>query len=277
MKWALLGFATATVTWMAAAPAHRSHGAHEAPGAPGAHRPAAGTQDTWRWSGRVAAGKTIEVRGVNGSIDAEPAPGDEVVVTAEKHGRRSDPDEVRIEVVEHSEGVTICAVYPGRRNRCEPGGGEMSTRNNDVEVNFTVRVPRGVAFDGSTVNGDVDAANLTGAVDVSTVNGGARIETSAGDARARTVNGSVTAIVRSAGQRSLVFETVNGTVTLSLPAGLNADLEAETVNGSVNSDFPIQVQGRMNPRRLFGRIGQGGQALRVRTVNGSIRLRQLTN
>jgi hypothetical protein len=66
-------------------------------------------------------------------------------VTATKRGRRSDPGSVRIEVVEHGEGVTICAVYPdvdGRRNECRAGdGGHMSTRDNDVNVHFTVRVP----------------------------------------------------------------------------------------------------------------------------------------
>jgi DUF4097 and DUF4098 domain-containing protein YvlB len=178
-------------------------------------------------------------------------------------------------VVEHADGVTICAVYPGRSNRCEQGGGRMNTRNNDVQVDFTVRVPRGVAFEGFTVNGDVEANGLTAAATVATVNGDARLETSAGDARATTVNGSVTATVRAMGERSLHFETVNGAVNLTLPGTLSAELDAETVNGSITSDFPIQVQGRMTPRHLAGRIGQGGRTLKVNTVNGSIRLRRL--
>ena len=53
--------------------------------------------------------------------------------------------EVKIEVVPSEDGVTICAVYPsdGRReNACEPGEHDhTSTRNNDVRVDFTVRVP----------------------------------------------------------------------------------------------------------------------------------------
>jgi hypothetical protein len=44
------------------------------------------------------------------------------------------------------------------------------------------------------------------------------------------------------------------------------------VNGSVESDFPITVRGRMNPRSLRGRIGEGGRDLDLTTVNGSIRL-----
>ncbi len=123
----------------------------------------AAAQNEFHWKRKLAAGKAIEIKGVNGDVRAVAGSG-EVDVTALKHGRRSDPDEVKIAVVEHEDGVTICAVYPsdGRReNTCEPGeGGHMSTRDNDVQVDFTVRVPAGVRFVGKTVNGAVEAANL---------------------------------------------------------------------------------------------------------------------
>lgn len=269
MKYGILGLVVAAGWYAIATPA-------------AVPTPASGPveQDRWNWRGRVAEGKTLEIRGISGSIVAEPATGNEVEVVADKRGRRDDPDDVRIEVLEHEGGVTICAVYPNSRrsrrpNTCEAGGGHSNTDNNDVEVEFTVRVPRGVRLDGNNVNGDVEATNLAGPVELSTVNGGVRLETSSGDARATTVNGSVTAVVRALGERSLRFSTVNGGINLSLPAGLNADLEARTVNGSIQSDFPISVTGRINPRRLAGRIGQGGRVLELETVNGSIRLRSL--
>lgn len=269
MKYAMLGLAVAAGWYTFAQPAR-----------PQADNGVVQQGERWSWRGRLAEGRTLEIHGVSGSIAAEPATGNEIEVTADKHGRRDDPDDVRIEVVEHEGGVTICAVYPtGRRSRrpntCEAGGGHSNTENNDVEVDFVVKVPRGVAFEGNTVNGDVEATNLTGAVELNTVNGGVRLETSAGDARANTVNGSINAIIRTVGQRALRFSTVNGGITLSLPAGLNADVEARTVNGSIQSDFPISVTGRINPRRLAGRIGQGGRELDLETVNGSIRLRSL--
>jgi DUF4097 and DUF4098 domain-containing protein YvlB len=66
---------------------------------------------------------------------------------------------------------------------------------------------------------------------------------------------------------------VNGSVTVSLPKQLDADLEAETVNGAIETDYPITVSGRLTPRHLSGRIGQGGRSLRLKTVNGSIHIR----
>ena len=111
--------------------------------------------DAFEWRGTVLQGSAIEIKGVNGEVTAEPSSGPEVEVTAVKTGRRSDPSGVRIEVVTHGDGVTVCAVYPdvdGRPNECRPGdGGRMSTRDNDVNVAFTVKVPAGVRFVGRTV------------------------------------------------------------------------------------------------------------------------------
>lgn len=231
--------------------------------------------DRFQWAGRLAAGKTLEVRGINGTITATAGTGDRAEVTAVKSGDDDDPRDVRIEVVEHDGGVTICAVYPGRNNRCQPGGGQMNVRDNDVEVDFTVRVPAGVRFAGHNVNGGVEARDLAGPVSLHTVNGGVRLSTATGDAEANTVNGSINAEVRALGERPLSFHTVNGSIAVAVPRGFNGEFDAQTVNGGIESDFAITVQGRMDPRHLTGRIGEGGRRLELKTVNGSIRLRQL--
>lgn len=238
---------------------------------------AAAAQGEFHWKGRLAAGKSIEIKGVNGDVDAVAGSG-EVDVTAVKRAKRSDPDDVKIEVVEHADGVTICAVYPsdGRReNTCEPGeGGHMNTRDNDVAVYFTVRVPAGVKFIGKTVNGEVEAGNLASDVDASTVNGSIRISTS-GFAEATTVNGSIVASMGRADWRDgIEFTTVNGGITLDLPGNLSTEVHASTVNGDILSDFPLTVTGRLGPRRVNGTIGNGGRQLALTTVNGSIKLRK---
>src|SRR3989475_11712608 len=91
----------------------------------------AAAQREFHWKGTVAPGKAIEIKGVNGDVRASAGSGD-VEVSAVKHARRSDPDEVKIEVVQHEDGVTICALCPsdGRRaNTCEAGdGGQRNAR-----------------------------------------------------------------------------------------------------------------------------------------------------
>lgn len=236
----------------------------------------AAVQD-FRWSGPIAAGNAIEVRGINGDIRGIPATGVEVEVTAVKReGRRGDPADVTIEVVEHDEGVTICAVYPGRRggNECVPGGGKMNVKDNDTKVEFTVQVPAGVRFRGHSVNGDVEAEGLEGDVSAHTVNGSVQVSTS-GFVDASTVNGSIRAeLGRADWSGGLDFTTVNGSITVMLPAEVDAEVRASTVNGSIETDFPLTVSGRFSARKMQGVIGSGGRDLHFETVNGSIRLKR---
>src|SRR5687767_4255220 len=81
----------------------------------------------FQWRGAVAQGRAIEIKGINGDIRAEPSGGNEVEVVAVKRAERDNPDSVRIEVVPHAGGVTVCAVYPSRDgqrpNECVPGEG----------------------------------------------------------------------------------------------------------------------------------------------------------
>jgi hypothetical protein len=230
------------------------------------------------WRGAIAAGNVIEIKGVNGDITALAGSGNEVEVSAVMKGNRSNPAEVRLDIVPHGDGITICAMYPSpdsRPNECQPGnGGRMNTRDNDVTVDFTVRVPAGVRFTGRTVNGAVSADGLTAAVKISTVNGDANFATSSfGDAS--SVNGSIHARLGStAWTEALTFKSVNGSVNVDLPADASTDIKVTTVNGRISTAFPITVVGQVQRHRLNGTIGAGGRMLEVETVNGSVTLRK---
>ena len=241
----------------------------------------AAAQD-FNWHGRIAVGKRLEVKGVNGDVRAVLSSGAEAVVNARKHARRSDPDEVEIRVVESDDGITICAVYPTpprarQENDCGPGKSwHSSTDNNDVVVDFDVQVPAGVEFQGQTVNGEMSAEGLKADVNASTVNGSVRVTTT-GLAQAATVNGSVYAEMgRANWDGELEFSTVNGGITLILPGKLDTEIRATTVNGDIETDWPMMISGRFGPRHLRGTIGAGGRSLELSTVNGEIRLKKGT-
>jgi DUF4097 and DUF4098 domain-containing protein YvlB len=238
----------------------------------------AAAQD-FQWHAAIPRGQAIEIKGVNGDVRAEPSGSNEVEVVAVKRAHRDSPDSVRIEVVPHAGGVTICAVYPSRdgqrANECLPGsGGRMNVQNNDVSVRFTVRVPAGVALIGKTVNGEIEALRLNGDVTLSTVNGSVDFSTTAGG-RASTVNGSIHgAMGRADWSNTLEMATVNGSITLTLPPDLNTDVKATTVNGDISSDFPLTISGRISRRKVEGTIGGGGRLLSLDSVNGSITLKR---
>ena len=231
--------------------------------------------DTFRWSGEIDRGDEVRILGVSGDIRAVASDGDEVVVRAEKRARNGDVSDVRIEVVEHADGVTLCAVYPGTRegrHACDREGSRRSERGrSQVSVDFEVQVPSGVRFAGRTVNGDVDAIDLDGDVEVNTVNGDVNVE-ALGITNAQTVNGSIDARVDGRLLGSVEFSTVNGSIELDLPDDIDADVDASWVNGSFASELPVQVQGRVS-RRAQGVLGAGGPQIRLKTVNGSIQVR----
>ncbi len=228
------------------------------------------------WRGQVASGDRIEIKGVVGSIGATAASGNEVVVSWTKRGVENDPAEVQIEVVEHTDGVTICAVYPdvpgNAANECLPGQqGNMSVQNNDVEVTFTVRVPAGVEFVGRTVTGDVEALDLASNALGFTVTGNIDITTT-GLAEATTVTGSITASIGLAEwDRDLEFTTVTGSVTVEVPANTNAEVRLSSVSGSITSDFPLS---EVSTGNVQGTIGSGGRMLTLSSVTGNVALRR---
>lgn len=224
----------------------------------------------FHWNRVLDAGQTIEIKGINGSVTAEKAAGDQVEVVALKIGKRNDPREVRIEAVEHSWGVTLCAVYPGASrsaNSCESSGRRI---RSDVQVRFSVRVPRGVRLVASTVNGSVKATDLESDLVAQTVNGSITLSTS-GRAEAQTVNGSIKAEIGSTDLTdNLVFSTVNGSIVVYVPDGLNADIGASTVGGRLSSDFPLSIE----RKRMHGMLGSGGHQLKLSAVNGTVQLRR---
>ena len=244
---------------------------------------AQGERDTsFHWEGSIPAGKWLVVRDLNGSVRVEASSSGKVEVDAVKQWRRGNPEDVKI-TVEHygsdKASVVVCAIW-NENTRCDEDGysshndGSWRNRNNDVSVQFTVKLPPGVKIETSTVNGSLRIAGATSEVEASTVNGGVDAVSSGGPVRATTVNGDVDVQMSALGAGDLEYSTVNGSVHIALPAQLDAELDMSTVNGSLRSDFPLSVTGRISPRRIHATIGNGGRRIRVTTVNGSVELRK---
>jgi DUF4097 and DUF4098 domain-containing protein YvlB len=238
--------------------------------------------DTFSWSGKIAAGRWIRIRNLNGPVNVSQATGDNVEVTATKHWRRGDPSVVRFDVQKFgpgNESVVICALW-GDRASCDESHyesrGDRSTRNNDVNVEFHVLVPKGVKVGVNTINGAVTVEGATAEVDAASVNGDVEVATSGGPVNATTVNGGVRARVgRVDNDADMDFTTVNGTVIAEFTGEFGGDVEMSTVNGALRTDYEITVTGRLDPKHLRAHIGKpGGPRIRLTTVNGSVELRR---
>ena len=237
----------------------------------------------FKWNGRMGSAETLIVRGISGDVRATLASGDIAEVVATKRGRSSDFDDVSIEVFEERGATLVCVIYNSRRRNSACG----SHRNDDqrrgrdrnirVSVDFEVRVPAGVTFEGRTVSGDVEALGLRSDVEARTVSGDVDVSTT-GVARGGTVSGSVDIEMGSLDWRRLEFSTVSGDITVRLPAGLDAEIDFESLTGDFDSDFPVDVE-RQRKRfvgsELSGTIGDGGRRLSFHTVSGDVELRRV--
>ena len=235
------------------------------------------TDDSFKWSGGIAAGKTLKIKNINGSVKVTGGPAGTATVSAVRSSRKSDPKSVEIRIDQDDDGATICAVWPSQQDQegCNPRSHKGDNWDkNDVSVEFVVVVPEGVRFEGQTVNGSVNARGLTADAEVTSVTGGVTLATR-GAGSAETVNGDVLLqIGASSWKGELEAKTVNGTVTVEMPTPANLDVHANTVNGDISSDFPLTLQGKMSPRSLRGTIGNGGPRLDLSTVNGAIELKK---
>ncbi len=191
------------------------------------------------------------------------------------------------------------------------GRGRRGWQNSRTHARLIVRVPAGVSLRASTGNGDMSVSGAVSEVNASSGNGQVRITGTAGKVTAHTGNGRVTVegargsveantgngdvrVSTSSGpvsvssgngdidvsmdrlERSsaMSFTTGNGRISLLVPEGFGAEVNGSTGSGKIFTDFPIQLVGSINPRRIRGTLGSGGEPLEVRTGNGDVEIRR---
>lgn len=242
---------------------------------------AVGGERTFHWQGKLAADQTVTVKDVTGNIDAEAASGDQLEITATKSGY--DADQAKVVLLQTSEGVTVCALFPDGdgdyQSDCRPGDhwNTHSHGRHEARVDFKIRIPKNLRFFAANVNGDVRAEGLGRHAEVVSVNGDVKVST-AGVAEARTVNGNVEASMGDPDWTGkLEFASVNGSIVLELPDDTNADFHFAALNGDMDSDFPMTMKSEHRNHfgpgvSISGQIGKGGHELEVKTVNGSLEL-----
>jgi len=226
----------------------------------------------FHWKGTLSPENIVFVKNVNGNIEADLAAGNEVEVTAEKSGEHAD--EAKIGMVQLSDGVMFCVVYPGWfDDRCEESHSHHD-HGNGPKVHFTIHVPENLRFTGENVNGEVSAQNLGRFVKADSVNGKVRVSTKSW-AELSSVNGSLEAKMgRADWPGALKLETVNGSISVELPSDASTDVKFESVNGRLRTEFPMNVQGSVDAHSFKGQIGSGGRELKIETVNGSAEIRR---
>lgn len=225
---------------------------------------AAGELDEWfAQSYPLPAGGTLSLTNVNGSVLVQGWDEERVEIRAlmTARGSTEDLERVRIEVQAGGAALRVVTRYP-------------EDRSSGVLVSYHLRVPRRLRLVSVlTVNGNIQVRDVTGTGTLRTVNGDIEVLEGAGSFSARTMNGDVRIELGEVyGAAAAAIETVNGSVVLVLASDADADLHVDSRNGDFRSELPLRLLSAADAAMIHGRLGRGGTSLRLRTVNGGIRV-----
>jgi hypothetical protein len=245
--------------------------------------PSAGAQERsardFRWAKELPAGQWVRIHNISGDVTVTATDGNRVEVVGIRRGRAAyDEADVRVDVHEGRDGVTICALW-GEESWCDDRGSHIEShgdgRRHRGNIDFEVRLPRRLKLSANSVSGDVQVSGTGDEVRARSVSGDVKLERVRAPAvTAASVSGDVDVQIEAlTGAGALKFTSVSGNVALQLPRSLDADVTLKTVSGELDSDFQLTLQGSIGRRTLNGRIGRGGRDLMLTTVSGDVRLR----
>jgi hypothetical protein len=244
----------------------------------------------------------------DGAIEIRSGDGKTVVVEIEKRGQTQDAiDQLKIETKQDGDRIEIEVKKPSHEvvffgvGRLSPTAKLIVTMPRDGNVvaksgDGSIRIEhvRG-RLELKTGDGSIRAIDIGGQLTLATGDGSVSLDDVSGDLDVETGDGSVNVAGKLAtvklhtGDGSITFRAAPGTsmkddwsittgdggVGLYLPSDFGAELDAHTGDGSIRNDLQLSGEGDRDKERrtLRGKLGAGGKTLRIRTGDGSIRLK----
>jgi hypothetical protein len=206
----------------------------------------------------LAPGSKFSIKNVSGSITVEAwdQPKAEVKVTKRGGDNGSQPF-----FTSSANSLSLRTGVSGGRSR--------------QDVRYEVKLPKNMGtVEFESVNGSVKLTNVNGEISVQTANGSIELNDVVGVSKIQTANGKINATLSEASDGPMEFSVANGKIDITLKSDFAADLDASTVSGNISIDdqFGIPVQKGVVGARARGKIGAGGQPLKLASVNGVIRV-----
>jgi DUF4097 and DUF4098 domain-containing protein YvlB len=192
----------------------------------------------------------VRLKGVSGQIQfqGEDGPGDlqisgtRRVSAGSMQDAREHLDMLNVKIHEGDEEIVIETEQPRNDAR-------------SYQVDYTVRLPRGMT------------------VHVEAVNGSVRLGGMAQDAEVDLVNGAIEASLTLPVGGSVDLFTVNGDIDLDLQRDVSAQFSATLTHGQITV-FDLPIHDRVaTAHSLTGCLGDGSGVIRLALVNGDIEVR----
>jgi hypothetical protein len=222
--------------------------------------------DVIRQSFELSPGAQVELIGLNGSVTVETSDSQTANVVVERTASSQDALDRRRVVIETSP-VSL-------RIRGEKSNTGFFSRffGSDARERVTLKLPREVSLFAKGINGAVTVGELKGSVDMAGINGRIQVARASGFASFKGINGNIVIALSRLDQEGIRLSGINGNIDLQLPADANADLEAHGMNGRVVSELPNVTVDQSKHGNYSARIGNGGNAIDAKGINGNIRL-----
>jgi hypothetical protein len=217
----------------------------------------------FRKSYTLAPGGQFFIENFLGDIKVKGFKGNSIEVVGYRNGDDSD----RIEIIDNSMQYRIDI-------RLRPPQFPMG----DARIDFEVRVPESVEYNFtriSSFSGNVDIAGVVGRLSAESVRGNVVLKDVKGWINATSFSGNIRVDIGKAQDRSnMRFSSISGNIDVTAPADLDAVVDISCSSGLLRTDFPLEIQElRYGPARSArGRLGDGMQVLRIRSVTGRVNL-----
>ena len=216
----------------------------------------------------LAPGGTLKLNNFSGHVNITGTDRPEVVIDATRRAPRERLDRIKLDVQASGSTVTIEA------NK------QVSSswfRNNVVETDMEIQVPRQVNLEIDVFSSNVTATGVAGRHRVHTFSGTARLIDVNGPVKAETFSGNIDLELRTADARpTLDLHTFSGDIDIRVPASARAEVNFSSFSGDLRSDVPLMLKTKSR-RSLTGELGTGADSGRssilLKTFSGDVRIR----
>jgi hypothetical protein len=260
--------------------------------------------DEWSHRYPLKGAADLHVKTDDGSVRIETGDYTEIAARVTTEGWSIGPEGASITESQSGDRVEIAVRLPQHRSW-------HGIERRSVRV--VLQVPKRADLDVRTGDGSVEVQPVSGRLNVSTGDGSITVEGLQGEIRLHTGDGAIRAsglagqlqadtgdghmTVRgrfelldlstgdggidadvepgSKVEKPWSLRSGDGGITLRVPEDLGAELDAHTGDGHVVVDKPVTVTGTVGRDTVRGRLGAGGEPLRIHTGDGSIRLQRL--
>ncbi len=217
----------------------------------------------------LAPGGTVEIHNFSGRVTVTPTDRPEVVVNAVRTAPRERLDRIKLDVQASGSKVRIDA-----NKKIETSW----FRNNVVETELTIQVPRQANLDIKVFSSPVNVTGVNGDHRVHSFSADVRLSDVNGPVKATTFSGRIELQLNTADNRpELDLHTFSGDIDVRMPSSARADVDFNSFSGDLRSDLPLMLRSKSR-RSVRGQLNGGVEGasrsnIYMKTFSGDARIR----